>query len=134
MKIKSRQTLLMTGDSITDCERIRPLGFMHGGLGNGYVSMVDTMLNAAYPAEPVRVLNTGIGGNRVINLADRWQEDVLAHEPDWVSIMIGINDVWRQFDKEIGVDPGLLAVATPFGFAQTPTGHHDLVTWCKPRI
>ena len=101
MKIKSRQTLLMTGDSITDCERVRPLGFMHGGLGNGYVRMVDALLNATYPAGPVRVLNTGIGGNRVTDLAKRLQEDVLVHEPDWVSIMIGINDVWRQFDKDL---------------------------------
>jgi lysophospholipase L1-like esterase len=101
MKFKSKQTVLFTGDSITDCDRVRPLGFMHGWLGNGYVGMVDALLHARYPEAPVRVLNTGIGGNRVINLAERWDDDVLAHEPDWVSVMIGINDVWRQFDKDL---------------------------------
>ena len=101
MILKAKQTLLMTGDSITDCERLRPLGKPDWWLGNGYVAMVNALLNARYPETPVRVLNTGIGGNRVIDLADRWEDDVLAHKPDWVSIMIGINDVWRHFDNEL---------------------------------
>ena len=33
------------------------------------------------------------------DLQARWQRDVLSQKPDWLSIMIGINDVWRQFDS-----------------------------------
>jgi lysophospholipase L1-like esterase len=40
----------------------------------------------------------GCGGNNVRDLKNRWATDVLAQKPDWLSIMIGINDVWRQFD------------------------------------
>jgi len=100
---KPNQKLLFIGDSITDCGRGRPLGQRSGpGLGSGYVSFVDSVLGAAVLETPVRVLNTGISGNRVTDLAARWQTDVLDLEPNWLSVMIGINDVWRQFDSEPG--------------------------------
>jgi lysophospholipase L1-like esterase len=59
---------------------------------------VESLLAAQHPQTPVRILNTGISGNRVTDLQARWQSDVLEHQPDWLAIMIGINDVWRQFD------------------------------------
>jgi len=43
----------------------------------------------------------GVGGNTVGDLAARWPSDVLALNPDWLSVMIGINDVWRQFDTRL---------------------------------
>ena len=98
MKLENGRTLLFTGDSITDCGRARPLG-ESGKLGEGYVSLVDSLLSAWYPQNLIRVLNTGISGNRVTDLEARWQQDVLDPNPDWLSIMIGINDVWRQFDN-----------------------------------
>ncbi len=92
--------LLMIGDSITDCERARPIGEgLFGALGRGYVSLVDGLLQATYPAHHIRVVNMGTSGNTVLDLAARWQSDVLDLRPDWLSIMIGINDVWRQFDS-----------------------------------
>ena len=97
MRIENNQKLLLTGDSITDCDRGYPIG-EGDSLGTGYVAAVDSLLTAAYPERIISVLNSGISGNRVIDLETRWQADVLAHEPDWLSIMIGINDVWRQFD------------------------------------
>lgn len=100
MKIGDGETLLMIGDSITDADRGRPVGNRSfGGLGNGYVCYVDALLGAACPEKKIRVLNTGIGGNTVRDLKGRWREDVLDLKPDWLSIMIGINDVWRQFDS-----------------------------------
>jgi len=97
LKIQAGQTLLFTGDSITDCGRTYPLG-AGSGLGDGYVALVENLLAAQYPQTPVRILNTGISGNRVTDLQERWQNDILEHQPDWLTIMIGINDVWRQFD------------------------------------
>jgi lysophospholipase L1-like esterase len=52
-----------------------------------------------YPTANYQIVNTGIGGDRVTDLAARWQTDVLDHQPDYVSISIGINDVWRQLDR-----------------------------------
>jgi lysophospholipase L1-like esterase len=97
MKLTDGQTIVFTGDSITDCGRVRPLGY-RAGLGSGYVALVDAWLAASVPGTRIRVFNTGIGGNRVTDLAARWNEDVVALKPDWVSVLIGINDVWRQFD------------------------------------
>ena len=98
MKITDGQSILFTGDSITDCGRGYPVGD-NGRLGNGYVSFVDGLLGAADPQTHITILNTGISGNRVIDLEKRWQKDIRRLKPDWLSVMIGINDVWRQFDR-----------------------------------
>jgi len=95
----------MIGDSITDCGRARPVGEAHGdGLGFGYVSLINAWLNATDPKLRIRIVNMGIGGNTARDLAARWQTDVLDLEPDWLSIFIGINDVWRQFDTRLQYD------------------------------
>jgi lysophospholipase L1-like esterase len=89
----------MIGDSVTDCERARPVGEgLFGAIGKGYAANVDALLGAAYPDYAVRVVNVGSSGNNVRDLKARWQTDVLDLQPDWLSVMIGINDVWRQFD------------------------------------
>ncbi|WP_235857235.1 SGNH/GDSL hydrolase family protein [Occultella glacieicola] len=84
-------TILLTGDSITDAGRDRD---DLASLGDGYAALVAADL----PDE--RVLNTGISGNRVVDLQARWDADVLAHTPDVLSIMIGINDTWRRYDRD----------------------------------
>jgi len=102
VKIQSNSVLLFVGDSITDCGRARPIGEdINWGLGNGYVSLVQALLGAARPKVNIRVRNTGMSGNTVRDLAARWQTDVLDLSPDWLSIMIGVNDVWRQFDAPL---------------------------------
>lgn len=99
MRIAPRSRLVMIGDSVTDCGRARPVGEgQSDAIGKGYVMMVDALLHNAYPAHQVRITNMGVSGNTVRDLAVRWQTDVIDLKPDWVAIMIGINDVWRQFD------------------------------------
>lgn len=100
LKIAPGSRLLFIGDSITDANRARPVG-EGDGLGAGYVALVHAFLQATYPQHRIRVLNTGISGNTVRDLKARWQTDVLDLRPDWISIMIGINDVWRQFDRPL---------------------------------
>ncbi|MFM7321450.1 MAG: SGNH/GDSL hydrolase family protein [Armatimonadota bacterium] len=97
MKLQRGDTLLFIGDSITDAGRARPVG-EGPGLGGGYPSQVAALLGATYPELGIKVLNTGISGNTVRHLAERWKTDVLDLKPNWLSIMIGTNDVWRQFD------------------------------------
>jgi lysophospholipase L1-like esterase len=109
MRIDPGSKLIMIGDSVTDCDRGRPVGEgLFGAIGNGYVNYVQGSLMAAYPESRIRVVNMGTSGNTVRNLKARWTTDVLDLKPDWLSIMIGINDVWRQFDvplqKELHVD------------------------------
>ena len=85
----------MIGDSITDCGRF----YDASGLGDGYVRFVHDALQRRYSQLEITVINRGVGGNTVRDLKHRWQQDVLDLNPDWLSIMIGINDVWRQVDK-----------------------------------
>lgn len=100
LRLATRSKLVMVGDSITDAGRARPVGEGRGtALGSGYVMMVDALLGAVYPERWIRVVNQGISGNTVRDLKARWQTDVLDLAPDWVSIMVGANDVWRQFDS-----------------------------------
>lgn len=97
MKIQKNERLVMIGDSVTDCGRDRPIG-ERGGLGSGYPALLNAMLSSRHPELAIRVTNTGVSGNTVRDLKARWQSDVLDLAPAWVSVMIGINDVWRQFD------------------------------------
>ena len=113
MNLPSHSKLLFIGDSITDAGRgasgesspWEP----NFGLGQGYVSMVQAWLQAAHPEAAIRVVNKGVSGNTIRDLATRWQVDVLDQKPNVLCIMIGINDVWRQFDSplrpEISVGP-----------------------------
>lgn len=126
MKLKNGQTILFTGDSITDCGRTRPVGMQTTGLGDGYVAFVDSLLATCYPEEHVRILNTGISGNRVIDLESRWQKDILNLKPDWLSVMIGINDVWRQFDNAF--DPNQVTIK------KFETVYRKLLTKTRPEI
>jgi lysophospholipase L1-like esterase len=99
MRLNPGSRLLFIGDSVTDCGRARPVGAgSPAALGDGYVAQVDALLARAPLDPPIQVTNMGISGNTVRDLAGRWETDVLALEPDWLSVMIGINDVWRQFD------------------------------------
>jgi lysophospholipase L1-like esterase len=99
MKIAAKQKLVMIGDSITDTGRTHPIAEGQGQLGNGYVSLVDALIGAAYPDRLIRVVNVGTSGHTVRDLKARWTRDVIEQKPDWLSVMIGTNDVWRQFDS-----------------------------------
>lgn len=102
MKLQKNTKLVMIGDSITDAGRNRPVAEgLFDPLGKGYVSLFNALLQATTPAQGIRVVNMGCSGNTVRDLKARWQTDVFDLNPDWVSIMIGINDVWRQYDSPL---------------------------------
>jgi lysophospholipase L1-like esterase len=102
LKLQPNSKLVMIGDSITDAGRKTPFGEgRNEGTGRGYVAHVETLLGTVYPQHAIRVVNVGSSGNTVRNLKSRWQTDVLDLKPDWLSVMIGINDVWRQFDSPL---------------------------------
>lgn len=94
--IKQGQTVLFQGDSITDCGRSREDDL---NLGLGYPMMAAAWFQAQHPELGVKFINKGISGNRVVDLLDRWTKDCVALKPDWVSILIGINDTWRRYDS-----------------------------------
>ncbi|MEG0766506.1 MAG: SGNH/GDSL hydrolase family protein [Clostridia bacterium] len=99
MLFSKDQKILFMGDSISDFDRTRPVGEgLFNAWGTSYVAMIGASLGSMYPELQLRVVNMGISGNNVVDLRKRWQTDALDKNPDWVCVLIGINDVWRQFD------------------------------------
>jgi lysophospholipase L1-like esterase len=99
MIFENKDKIVFTGDSVTDAGRKRPVGEgLWEGLGTGYVRNVDSMLAMLYPEMMLHIANTGTGGAASCDMLARWQTDVMDLKPDWVFLMIGANDVWRQFD------------------------------------
>ena len=84
-------TLVFAGDSITDSGRDRDDA---ASLGDGYVALI-----ARAVGDDTIVVNKGIGGDRAVDLAARW-DDVLAAQPDVLTVYIGVNDMWRRFDSD----------------------------------
>ncbi len=105
MLLKPHCRLIFVGDSVTDMGRSgnRGAGEVSQGLfdplGKGYPNFVNAILNGWSPELHIHVINSGNSGNNVRDLLARWDTDVMAFNPDWVSVCIGINDVWRQFDS-----------------------------------
>ncbi len=90
------QLILFQGDSITDAGRSRD---DLKDMGHGYAAIASAWFSATYPEKRVHFLNRGVSGNRVVDLRSRWEEDTIALKPDWVSVLIGINDTWRRYDS-----------------------------------
>jgi len=89
--------IVFIGDSITEWGRYED----SEGIGTGYVRLLHDYLRVISPEKNWEIFNRGVGGDRIINLEERWQEDVIALKPVVVSISIGINDVWRQLDQPV---------------------------------
>lgn len=90
--------VLFQGDSITDAGRKRSGNLTaneQSFLGNGYASIAATSMLVHHPTSELSISNRGISGNRVVDLAARWDEDCLVLEPDVLSILIGVNDIWH---------------------------------------
>lgn len=98
--------ILFQGDSITDAHRSRDISSENSAeaLGVGYANHVASYLLATQPNASMRFLNRGISGHRVVDLYARWKVDALNLQPDVISILVGINDTWHEFNNANGVE------------------------------
>src|SRR6267378_2689227 len=99
--IRKGDVVLFQGDSITDAGRGREKAGTPNeqpGLGSGYAWLAAAELLVDHPTEQLKVFNRGISGNKVFQLADRWQADCLDLKPNVLSILIGVNDLWHKLD------------------------------------
>jgi acyl-CoA thioesterase-1 len=78
------QTWVFLGDSITEDPA-------------GYVSICSRLIEDQYPEHELQVINAGVGGNKARDMVARFERDVLSFNPNWVSISVGVNDVWHGF-------------------------------------
>ncbi len=98
--------ILFMGDSITDCNRGKgpsekdPLL----NLGNGYADFIAGRMGLDHPGE-YEFVNRGISGDRIVDVYGRTKRDIISLKPDYMSILIGVNDVWHEVsDPANGVD------------------------------
>ena len=92
--------ILFQGDSITDAERDRA---SIDDLGKGYANLVAAEIGYEKPCQ-FTFINKGISGNRITDLIARYKQDFINLKPDYLSILIGINDVWHEISFNNGVD------------------------------
>lgn len=100
IKLLRDQVILFQGDSITDSGRNKEdTGFNTArNLGSGYPMLAGAALLNKYEALNLKVYNKGISGNKVYQLAERWDKDCLDLKPDVLSILIGVNDIWHKLN------------------------------------
>ena len=90
--------ILFQGDSVTDAGRDR--SDPHD-MGNGYPRYASAMIQDSFPDTELEFVNLGIGGNRTEHLVERLETDFIEIQPDIISIMIGVNDVWHHYSHGI---------------------------------
>jgi len=95
--LKKGDVILFQGDSITDAGRKKEVKEPNqsDALGKGYAAMIAGELLAAYPDLELQCYNRGISGNKIPDLAARWEEDCIQLKPKVLSILVGINDLWH---------------------------------------
>lgn len=99
------KTIIFTGDSITDAGRDKEIseGMF---LGNGYVSLINEALKERYSENVPLILNSGVSGNTVAQLSSRFKADVDSFSPDWLVLLIGVNDAYSEWsDLGLKCDP-----------------------------
>ncbi len=94
---KENDLILFTGDSITDCHRDRE---NPDSLGMGYVAMICGRLGLDHPGLNLKFRNTGISAERTCDLLKRWDRDCIALQPNWVSLLVGVNNVYYRYDRD----------------------------------
>ncbi len=94
---EKNSTVLFQGDSITDAGRDRKNEQANNprAFGMGYAFLAASKLLKHLPEKELTMYNRGISGNKVFQLADRWQKDCLDLKPNVLSILIGVNDYWH---------------------------------------
>lgn len=94
--------ILFQGDSITDAGRNREDNSFNSpkALGSGYAMLASAALLEKYAQLDLKIYNKGISGNKVFQLAERWDKDCLDIKPDILSILIGVNDIWHKLNGQ----------------------------------
>jgi lysophospholipase L1-like esterase len=98
--LKKDAVILFQGDSITDAGRKRDQHEANNpsALGSGYAYLAAAALLREFPEKNLKIYNKGISGNKVYQLAERWDADCLQIKPDVLSILIGVNDFWHKLN------------------------------------
>ncbi len=97
ISLNNNDVVLFQGDSITDSGRDKKNTAANNVacMGNGYALVAGSSLLVNNPGKNLQIYNKGISGNKVFQLADRWDADCLQLKPNVLSIFVGVNDYWH---------------------------------------
>ncbi|MCY7293228.1 MAG: SGNH/GDSL hydrolase family protein [Ferruginibacter sp.] len=100
LRLNSDDVILFQGDSITDAGRKKDDNNFNNptSLGSGYVVQAAGELLLNHADKNLKIYNKGISGNKVFQLAARWDKDCLEIKPTVLTILIGVNDYWHKHD------------------------------------
>jgi lysophospholipase L1-like esterase len=100
IQLQKDNVILFQGDSITDAGRNKEdMSFNNArSLGTGYAMLAAANLLVEYAPLNLKIYNKGISGNKVYQLAERWDKDCIDLKPDVLSILIGVNDFWHKLN------------------------------------
>jgi acyl-CoA thioesterase I len=87
LMIHNNDIIVCLGNSITEL----------GEQPAGYVSVMRKALHLLHPDKVFVIINSGISGHKSTDMSARFESDVLEYKPNWVTISVGINDVWHGF-------------------------------------
>lgn len=96
ISLNNNDVVLFQGDSITDAGRDKKSLILNntGSMGSGYALIAGSSLLLHSPEKNLQIYNKGISGDKVFQLAARWDDDCLKLKPNVLSILIGVNDYW----------------------------------------
>lgn len=96
-RVTANNVILFQGDSITDSGRKKDNFDPNNAaaLGGGYAMIAASEMLFKHAALNLTIYNRGISGNKVYQLAERWDRDALELKPDVLSILVGVNDFWH---------------------------------------
>ncbi|RXK86720.1 SGNH/GDSL hydrolase family protein [Filimonas effusa] len=97
LSLEKNEIVLFQGDSITDAGRKKGDNDVNSAvaLGRGYACIAASQLLFDHAAKGLRIYNRGISGNKVYQLAERWDADCLELKPTTLSILVGVNNFWH---------------------------------------
>jgi lysophospholipase L1-like esterase len=100
ISLQEGDLILFQGDSITDAGRNREEKAFNNtrGLGSGYALLAASQLLQEHAGKDLKIANRGISGNKVYQLAERWEQDCIELKPSVLSILIGVNDFWHMLN------------------------------------
>jgi len=96
ISLNANDTILFQGDSITDANRDRKQSLANNTvcMGSGYALLAGSELLMSNPDKNLKIHNKGVSGDKVYQLAERWDVECIQLKPNVLSILIGVNDYW----------------------------------------
>ncbi len=94
MKLDKETKILFFGDSITHGGRFQSMDGNHI-IGHGYPDIISSKLGYDNMENMPKFINKGVSGESVADLYSRLNQDVIKNKPDIISILVGINDIFK---------------------------------------